>query len=138
MHDAKRERETIGHGMRTLLVDDDRLDRQLICRLLKDSDPSVDVKEAPDAIAALEALDCEEFDCLLVDQHMPGIIGTEFIRAVRDMESGPRKPILMVSGEKASKLTIEEALGAGGDFFIAKQDLTAKRLKAALRCFGQG
>lgn len=124
--------------MRTLLVDDDRLDRQLICRLLKDSDPSVDITEAQDAIAALEALGSEKFDCLLVDQRMPGIIGTEFIRAFRDMESGDRTPILVLSDENASKLTIEEALGAGGDFFIAKQDLTAKRLKAALRCFGQG
>jgi CheY-like chemotaxis protein len=79
----------------------------------------------------------QEFDCLLIDQRMPGVIGTEFIRAIRAMETGHRMPILVLSGEDAEMLTIEEAVGAGGDFFIAKQDLTAGRLKAALRCLGQ-
>lgn len=124
--------------MRTLVVDDNRLDRQLISKLLKSSDSSVDVKEAEDATAALDVLKAETFDCLLVDQRMPGIVGTEFIRTFRDMERGPRTPILVMSGEDAGSVTIEDALGAGGDFFIAKQDLTASRLGAALRCLGRG
>jgi CheY-like chemotaxis protein len=123
--------------MRALLVDDNRLDRQLICRLLKNSDLSVEITEAQDALAALDMIASQEFDCLLIDQRMPGVIGTEFIRAIRAMETGHRMPILVLSGEDAEMLTIEEAVGAGGDFFIAKQDLTAGRLKAALRCLGQ-
>jgi len=99
---------------------------------------SIEIKEAQDAITALDVLTTEEFDCLLIDQRMPGIIGTEFIRAFREMEVGSRVPILVLSGENAASLTIEEALGAGGDFFIAKQDLTANRLKTALRCLGPG
>lgn len=124
--------------MRTLIVDDSRLDRQLISRLLKSSDISIEIKEAQDAIEALDVLAAEAFDCLLVDQRMPGIIGTEFIRAFRDMEDGSRTPIVVVSGDQVGSLTLEEALGAGGDFFLAKQDLTAGRLKAALHCLGRG
>jgi CheY-like chemotaxis protein len=124
--------------MRALLVDDSRVDRQLICKLVKSSDLPVEITEAPDAIAALDALATERFDCLLVDQRMPGVIGTEFIRAFRDMEIGSRTPILVLSGENSNALTIEQAVDAGGDFFMAKQDLTAGRLKAALRCLGPG
>lgn len=123
--------------MRTLIVDDSRLDRQLIRGLLTSSDISVEVEEAQDAIAALDAVNTEAFDCLLVDQRMPGMIGTEFIRAFRDMENGPRTPIVVLSGENAGSLTIEEAIEAGGDFFMAKQDMTASRLRAALRCLGR-
>ena len=122
--------------MRTLIIDDDRLDRQLIRRMLTSSDMPIDIVEAEDVVTALDVLAVEEFDCLLVDQRMPGIIGTEFIRAFRDMESSKRTPIVVLSGENEDRLTIEEALGAGGDFFITKQDLTAARLTAALRCFG--
>jgi len=124
--------------MRTLIVDDSRIDRQLIRRLLRTSDISVDVEEAEDASTALDTLANEDFDCLLVDQRMPGILGTEFIRTFRDRENGPRTPILVLSGDHAAKLTFEEALGAGGDFFMTKKDLTATRLKAALSCIGQG
>lgn len=124
--------------MRALLVDDSRTDRQLICKLLKSSDLSVDVTEVPDATTALGVLDTETFDCLLVDQRMPGMIGTEFIRSFRDGETGQRTRILVLSGDNSNTLTIEEAVGAGGDFFMAKQDLTAGRLKAVLRCLGPG
>lgn len=120
--------------MRALLIDDDSVDRQLICKLLKSTGLSVDVTEAEDAIAALDAISSEDFDCLLVDQRMPGVIGTEFIRAFRDMK-GDGAPIVVLSGEDANSLTAEQAVGAGGDFFLAKQDMTASRLKAVLSCF---
>ncbi|MEZ5930993.1 MAG: response regulator [Alphaproteobacteria bacterium] len=120
--------------MRALLIDDDSVDRQLICKLLKSTGLPVDVTEAEDAIAALDAISSEDFDCLLVDQRMPGIIGTEFIRAFRDMK-GDGAPIVVLSGEDANSLTAEQAVGAGGDFFLAKQDMTAGRLKAVLSCF---
>ena len=124
--------------MRTLIVDDSRLDRQLIRRLLTSSNLAVDIEEAEDANAAFDAVSEEDFDCLLVDQRMPGMIGTDFIRTFRESERGSRTAILVVSGDQAETLSIEEALGAGGDFFIAKQDLTAGRLKAALTCLGRG
>lgn len=124
--------------MRTLIVDDSRLDRQLIRKLLQSGDMPIEIEEAEDAVTALDTLAEQAFDCLLVDQRMPGVIGTELIRALRAMEDGSRTPIMLLSGETAGSLTIEEALDAGGDFFMAKQDLTARRLKAALRCMGQG
>jgi CheY-like chemotaxis protein len=122
--------------MRALLIDDNRVDRQLIKKLLESTGLPLDLTEAEDALAALDALAAEDFDCLLVDQRMPGVIGTEFIRAFRAMKGGGGAPILVLSGEDATSLTAEEAVGAGGDFFMAKQDMTAARLKAVLSCFG--
>lgn len=123
--------------MRTLLVDDDRVDRQLITALLKNTGLPIDITEAQSGFAALNAVASETFDCLLVDQRMPGMDGTDFIRAFRDMSNGRRVPILVLSGENTNSLTAEEAMGAGGDFFMTKQDMTASRLKAVLRCFSQ-
>ena len=123
--------------MRTLLVDDDRVDRQLITALLKNTGLLIDITEAQSGFAALSVVASETFDCLLVDQRMPGMDGTDFIRAFRDMSNGRRVPILVLSGENTNSLTAEEAMGAGGDFFMTKQDMTASRLKAVLRCFSQ-
>jgi CheY-like chemotaxis protein len=124
--------------MRTLLVDDDRIDRQLISTLLKKTGLPIDVSEAPSGFAALDAVTAETFDCLLVDQSMPGMAGTDFIRAFRDMSRGQGVPIIVLSGENTNGLTAEEAVGAGGDFFMTKQDMTPGRLKAVLRCFSPG
>ena len=121
--------------MHVLLIDDCRLDRRLICRLLKQTDFPIDVTEAQDAFAALDLLKDATFDCILVDQRMPGIIGTEFIRALRSMESETRTPILMLTGEDAPFLTVKEALDAGGDLFVGKNDLSADKLIAALLSF---
>jgi CheY-like chemotaxis protein len=119
-------------SLQALLIDDSRLDRQLICRLVKSTGLSVDLTEVEDAFAALDMLRDVTFDCILVDQRMPGIIGTEFIRALRSMESETRTPILMLTSEGAPFLTAEEALDAGGDLFVAKNDLTVDNVTAAL------
>lgn len=121
--------------MRTLLVDDDRVDRQLISALLKKTGLPIHITEAQSGFAALDAIATETFDCLLVDQRMPGMAGTDFIRTFRDMSKGQRVPIIVLSGENTNTLSAEEAVGAGGDFFMAKQDMTPGRLKAVLRCF---
>lgn len=121
--------------MRTLLIDDDRIDRQLIAALLRKTGLPIDITEVPSGFAALDAVATKTFDCLLVDQRMPDMIGTDFIRRFRDMSQGQRVPIIVLSGENTSPLTAEEAVGAGGDFFMAKEDMTAGRLKAVLRCF---
>jgi CheY-like chemotaxis protein len=58
--------------MHALLVDDNQIDRRQIRRLLQQTNPKVKITEASDAITAFEALQRTRFDCLVVDQRMPG------------------------------------------------------------------
>lgn len=71
------------------------------------------------AAAALERLEEQTFDGLLVDIRMPGIDGLELIRRVRRSEKNRRAPIVALSGSQDQK-TMEEALAAGATFFLHK------------------
>ncbi len=124
--------------MRTLLIDDDQRDRKHISMLLKATGIAVEITEVGDAIAAMDVIANKAFDCLLVDQQLPGTLGTEFVRTYRGMKAAPRTPIVVLSGDDRHTTTSQEAASAGSDFFMAKRDMTATRLKAVLRCLTPG
>ncbi|HYX70000.1 MAG TPA: response regulator [Terriglobales bacterium] len=71
------------------------------------------------APAALEMVEQQKFDGILVDIMMPEIDGLEVIRRVRRAERNQRTPIVAVSGSDDRK-TMEESLAAGATFFLHK------------------
>lgn len=73
--------------MKSILVVDDN---ELLCRLACDILATAGYRAvpAPNADAALAALEREEFDLLVTDFRMPGMSGLELARAVRDRNPG--------------------------------------------------
>ncbi len=100
-----------------LVVDDQADNRNLLCAMLRTV--GLSVRAASGGEEALEALASESFDLLLLDLRMPGMDGFAVIDRVRQQNTVPRLPIVIVS---ASALEAEQkaALARGADGFLSK------------------
>ena len=78
-----------------LIVDDSKLARLVVVKLLRRLRPDWEVAEAADADAALALANGRRVDVALVDFNMPGKDGLEFAAALRAV--WPGMPIAVVS-----------------------------------------
>ncbi|NNU15439.1 response regulator [Parvularcula sp. ZS-1/3] len=105
-------------GLRVLVAEDNQVNRMVMREYLKTWGTSFVF--AHDGPSALEALDVERFDLLLLDKHMPGMSGYEVAEAVR--ASGGAHASMPIIAVSADTLAGEEerALAAGMDGYVAK------------------
>jgi two-component system sensor histidine kinase/response regulator len=105
--------------LRILLVEDNRVNRVLAVRLLEKRGHVVSTAE--DGVGALQALEAESFDLILMDVQMPNMNGLQATLAIRGTEarSGKHVPIIAMT---ASVMTgdREKCLAAGMDGYVAK------------------
>lgn len=124
----------MSHKRTVLIVDDDREIVELMRDFLEDE--QFIVVEAYNAIEALEALNRNRIDCILLDVMMPGRNGFELCRQIRrELDT----PILFLSarGEDMDKI---RGLSLGGDDYIIKSatpEEVVARIKAVLRRYGR-
>jgi two-component system, OmpR family, response regulator len=114
-----------------LVVEDDKHTRRLMEAVLKREGYSV--FSAENGFTALDLLDTQQIDLIILDIMMPGKDGYEFTHDLR--ESGCMTPILMTT---AKQLAIDKRLGflAGTDDYMIKpvdMDEMLLRVKALLR-----
>jgi len=101
---------------RVLAVDDDRVMRTLIDRVLTQAEIEVVAVEVDEAI---ELLDDTDFDLVICDRSMPGVSGQEFLDRVRSDPRFDFTPFLFVTVSEAIDDLIA-GLGAGADDYITK------------------
>ncbi len=116
---------------RILVADDDKNTRKLLSAVLEDDGYRVTV--ARDGQEALEALEKEKIDLVVLDIMMPKVDGYEFTKTLREANSS--LPVLMVS---AKQLPEERHRGflVGTDDYITKPidvEEMLLRIKALLR-----
>ena len=100
-----------------LVVDDDALNRDLLCRRLVRSGYVVEsVASGREALAYLAA---HPVELVLLDVQMPEMSGLEVLQAIRQTPSSPRLPVLMVTAKDQSE-DIVTALDLGADDYITK------------------
>ena len=114
-----------------LVADDDKNTRRLLRAVLEKDGYTVSTAE--DGQQALERLDAEHVDLIVLDVMMPKLDGYAFTRALR--EAGSEIPVLMVS---AKQLPADRRMGfiAGTDDYITKpidEQEMLLRIKALLR-----
>ena len=101
-----------------LVADDNPTNREVIGKILERGGHRVTLVN--DGEQALDALERERPDVLLLDRNMPGMGGIEAIQAIRLMEGGrERLPAAMLSADVTSDVK-QEALEAGFDAFLPK------------------
>ncbi|MEK7407108.1 MAG: response regulator, partial [Acidobacteriota bacterium] len=118
-----------GPALRILVAEDNAVNQLLVVRLLEKRGHSVEV--AGDGRQALEALEREAFDLVLMDMQMPDMDGFEAIAAIRERErsSGAHIPIVALTAF-AMKGDRDRCLAAGVDAYVAKPIRPAELLAA--------
>jgi diguanylate cyclase (GGDEF)-like protein len=102
---------------RLLIVDDVRDNRVLLRRRFERR--GFDIVEAESGLAALELIDKDSFDLVLLDIMMPGIDGIETLKRIREYKSASLLPVIMVTGKTASENMVE-ALQLGANDYVTK------------------
>jgi CheY-like chemotaxis protein/nitrogen-specific signal transduction histidine kinase len=102
-----------------LLAEDNLVNQKLTARMLERKGHTVTI--VPTGIQALEALEHQRFDVVLMDLEMPEMNGIEATRAIRDREriSGGHIPIIAITAH-AMKGHMERCLQSGMDGYISK------------------
>ena len=104
--------------LRVLVADDNPTNREVIGKILERGGHTVTL--ANDGEQALDALQREAFDTVILDRNMPGVGGIEALQALRLMTRGrERLPVIILSAD-ATPATKREALEAGADAFLPK------------------
>jgi len=116
-----------------LVVDDGEVNRALVEAFLSDLDCRL--MSAEDGPSALEAIDKESPDLVLLDVQMPGIDGYEVCRRIKARPRGRLLPVVMLTALDNANDRVQ-ALEAGADDFMSKPvdrvELVA-RVRSALR-----
>jgi len=102
---------------RLLIVDDVSDNRTLLTRRFERR--GFEVVEADSGFAAIELIDKEPFDLVLLDVMMPGIDGIETLRRIRNQKSASVLPVIMVTA-KTETSHIVDALELGANDYVTK------------------
>ena len=109
--------ETPDRPIQLLVVDDHSLFRRGLTALLS-QDPRFEVScEAGDVGEALRCVQRQRPDLILLDNHLPGVLGVDAIPSLREAAPGTRILMLTVSENEADLVA---ALKAGADGYLLK------------------
>ena len=114
--------------MKVLIVDYSMIMRRILKNILKDRNiPDENLLDAPNGKVALNILEHNEIDLLLLDWNMPQMDGLELVKIIRSMDKYKNLPVIMVTSE-AAKYNVLEAIKAGVTDYIVKPVSSVKIL----------
>ncbi|GGE46268.1 ATP-binding protein [Actibacterium pelagium] len=121
-------------GLRVLIVDDNRTNLKIASAILKSMGHAP--SSAENGMRALERLEDEEFDLVLMDVNMPGIDGLETTRRIRKGPAKMANTIILGLSAGAFPENIEACIASGMNGFLAKP-LSKKKLVLELETYFQ-
>ncbi len=113
-----------------MVVDDEQVILKLLSRTLEPE--GYDVVVAENGGAALELLDKQEPDLVILDIMMPGLDGFQVLSLIRQRSN---VPVIMLSS-RGEMTTVRDVLGLGADDYVRKPFHTREllaRVRAKLR-----
>jgi diguanylate cyclase (GGDEF)-like protein/PAS domain S-box-containing protein len=102
---------------RLLVIDDDGLNRDLMVRRL--CKRGFAASDADGGKAALEWIQANSADLVLLDVEMPGMSGLEVLTSLRQSYTPAQLPVIMVTGKSGSE-DVVTALAAGANDYVTK------------------
>jgi CheY-like chemotaxis protein len=100
-----------------LVVDDEPMTRTLLQLMLAPAD--YEVFEAGDGFEALEKIEQQKPDIMILDVMMPNMDGLMLCRLLREREDTATTPIILLSA-KTTPEAIQEGLFAGANRYLTK------------------
>lgn len=113
--------------MKILLVDDDVFLRDMYATKFTELGHTVKTAESGDK--ALEELETDTFDVVLLDMIMPGMTGVELLMHIKEKELAHRPKCIVLSNQ-GGKEEIEAAEAAGSFGYIIKAELIPSEVVA--------
>jgi len=122
----------ISEGLRILLAEDNPINQKLAVRLLEKHGHQVTV--ANNGLEALEILDRQEVDLILMDMQMPELDGIETTQRIRELEVGGNEhiPIIAMTANVMPE-DRQRCLEAGMDGYVSKPINTEALFAAIVR-----
>lgn len=109
---------TLLRGRRILVVDDSRINRRVVTGLLGPLGP--EFLEAEDGARALDLLDTEPVDLVLLDMHMPNLDGPQTLAKLRVQQGpGANVPVIALTADVVNARR-EDFLEQGFDGYLSK------------------
>ena len=102
---------------RLLIVDDINDNRAILTRRFQRR--GFEVVETDNGVTAIELINQETFDLVLLDVMMPGIDGIETLKRIRSQRSASALPVIMVTAKSESN-NIVDALELGANDYVTK------------------
>jgi signal transduction histidine kinase/CheY-like chemotaxis protein/ligand-binding sensor domain-containing protein len=121
-------------NIRVLLVDDNSFNQMVAADTLQDIIKKVHIDTADNGKVAIEKIEANDYDIVLMDVQMPEMDGLEATRRIRDMKSLKSRIPIMAMTAAASKVEIDRCFTAGMNEYISKpfQPLTLLEKMAGL------
>jgi CheY-like chemotaxis protein len=107
--------------LRILLVDDNELNREIAHEAILRHFENAEIVEATNGKEAIDTLESEPFDLVLMDMQMPTLSGTEATRLIRASNAipDPELPIIALTAATTQE-DIERALDSGMNTHLSK------------------
>ena len=115
--DHERNWQAMMRNSNVLIVEDDEFNRDLLQRRIKQS--GFNTSCASSGKEALEVLENEKFDLLLLDLMMPGIDGIEVLKRIKADSKHAHTPVIMVSALDDSE-SIATCMRHGATDYVTK------------------
>ena len=116
-----------GSRMRILIVDDSSLVRLYYRNILEKA--GFEVEQAINGIEAIEKVQAQAFNLVVVDVNMPKMDGFSFLRALRrSAASVATLPALVITTESGEH-DLDDARAAGANFYLIKPVSEANLLR---------
>lgn len=128
--DENAEEDSLIAGSKVLIAEDNKLNRQVIKRML--SNMGCDVDEAEDGKIALDMILSIEYDIVILDMHMPNLSGIETCERAREKLSPEQHlPTFIALTADATSETAKKSFEVGFDELLLKP-IQARQMKKVI------
>ncbi|MGX5173096.1 EAL domain-containing protein [Aliikangiella sp. IMCC44653] len=117
--------------MKTLIIDDDRVDRAALIRDLKCGSFSHDITEASTGSEGLKMFKAKPFDCVFLDYDLPDLQGPEILREMHKI-SDDSVSVVGITGIKG-EVQAEEMIEAGATDYLLKDEINPFKIDRTLK-----
>ncbi|MEM8781123.1 MAG: ATP-binding protein [Cyanobacteria bacterium P01_G01_bin.49] len=116
--------------IKILIVDDDEVDRMMVCRSLKKTGIRIKVIEQKNGIDAIECLKNETFHCIFLDYRLPDYNGLSLVKKLQSLDIDT--PIIILTGQGDEQLAVE-IMKAGASDYLSKAKVSPETLSQIIR-----
>ena len=112
---------------KVLCIEDEHFISELYARALTRAGYEVDVE--PDGTKGLAAAQTDKYDLILLDLMIPGLTGTEVLRALRDPTQTPKlRARIIITTNLEQREEVRQDIERQADGYIVKAEVTPREL----------